>query len=525
MKKLLSSCFSLLICLSFVVSPLCLGAESVSPIVEIIAETVFSEFIGEGVKEAIEDNSLPDAGIFGCAEKVMKRALEIAMQNPSVDSNTGDISLTVPNFDIITGKEQLQWTVRKRNNLGEVTETFTDSILIEVTFLLTDNWSGQYYDKNTGVTYYSNALNICITRTNGSVARYVVVFGDSFNYSRNVTWSYPTVSISAQSGCTLYSVSGGVIGQALQTNFYTENVIFNIDNLNSITTDLNSLINNANAYPDPIGIYSRRGSAIAADGITYPVDVDICHGVFNFRLLGLNNGTKYEMGVYCNRYLKTGFMVTNNPIHIATNNTYYSTNNYSNNYYNYPLTGGTIIDKNNYIDKDLPTLAPVFDLDTSLPDWDLDLLDLIPSILDLLDGDLLPDLTDLLGKLLDFFGAMPDIDMEWNPDTSLNTNNYWDLDFPSDDSGGGGSGGNVIVTVDVNVDFPPVTVQTHAVEDIVSVNTFPVIETYTVPPAIQTQAETFLDSGESLVTSFGLLPVYAFLTLIGIAVAVIFKGA
>ena len=523
MKKIISSCFALVICLSFLVSPLCLGADSISPIVEIIAETAFSEFIGEGVKEALEEGSMPDSGIFGCAEEFMKKALEKAMENPTVDSNTGDLSLTMPTFDIITGKERLFWTIEKRNDLGEITETFTDNILIEITFLLTDNWSANYQDPATGITYYSNALNIAITRTNGSTTRYVVVFGSGFNYSRNVTWSYPSVSISAQGGCTLYSVSGGLIGQAISTNFYTENCIFSVSDTNSIDTDLNLINSVSSAYPNPIGIYSRRGNSIAADGINYPIDIDICHGCFNFRYLNRNNSTKYESAIYCNRYLRTGFMITNNPVHITTNNTYYSTNNYSNNYYNYPLTGGTIIDKNNYIDKDLPTLAPVFDLDTSLPDWDLDLLDLIPSILDLLDGDLLPDLGDLLGRLLDFFGNMPDIDMQWSPDTSLNTNNYWELDFPSDDSGGGGSGGdNIIVTVEVDITRPLVTVYDY--EDPVSLNSLPVITTYTVPADIQTAADTVLDSANSILNTSDLLPIYAFLTLIGIGVALVFKG-
>lgn len=104
MKKILSSVFALFICCSFIVSPLCLGAETSISIPEILIETIFSEFIGEGVKEAVQDGSLPDSGIFGCAEKVMKKALEIAMENPTVDGTTGDLSLTVPTFDIITGK-------------------------------------------------------------------------------------------------------------------------------------------------------------------------------------------------------------------------------------------------------------------------------------------------------------------------------------------------------------------------------------------------------------------------------------
>lgn len=496
MKNKILSFLSVLICLCFFVSPLCVGAEVIS-LPEILLETIFSEFIGNIDK--VMNGEMPNSGAMGAADKILKKAYETALEHATADNN-GDIQLTLPTFDIITGKEQLQWTVQKRNNLGEVTETFTDDILIEVTFLLTNSWSVDYLDPATGVTYYSNALNIAITRTNGSVKRYVVVFGTNFDYSRNVLWSYPTISIAAQGGCTLYSVEGGVIGQALQTNFYTENCIFTVSDTNSITTNLNDLITNVNAYPSPIGIYSRRGGAVSADGINYPVDVDICHGCFNFRLLGTNNSTKYEMGVYCNRYLKTGFTMTNNSLHAATNNTYYSVNNYSNNYYNYPISGGTVIDKNNYQNLDLPALAPVFDIDTTDPDWLDTLLALLPSLLDLLDVDLLPDLADLLGRLLDFFGNMPDIGLQWNPDTSLNPNNYWELDFPSDDSGGGGSGGDVVPWDPP--EYPPVNTQPFIPAVYPTLST-----TYTYPTGYLEGMGKMLDNGWDMADTLGLTAV------------------
>lgn len=518
MKKFISSVFALFICSCFIVSPLCMGAETSLSLPEIIIETIFSDFLGNIDKA--KNGELPNSGVMGAADKILKKAYETALEHATTDSN-GDIQLTVPTFDIITGKERLEWTIKKRNSSGEVTETFTDYILIEVTFLLTDSWSIEYSDPASGVTYYSNALNIAITRSNGSVRRYVVVFGTGYNYQRNVSWSYPTITVSAQSGCTLYSVENGIIGQALETNFYTENCIFTVSDTNSITTNLNDLISNVNAYPDPIGVYSRRGGAVSVDGINYPVDIDICHGCFNFRLLGTNNSTKYEMGVYCNRYLKTGFTMTNNSVHAATNNTYYSVNNYSNNYYNYPISGGTVIDKNNYQNLDLPALAPVFDIDTTDSDWLDTLLALLPSLLDLLDGDLLPNFADLLGRLLDFFGNMPDIGMKWDPDTSLNTNNYWELDFPSDDSGGG-SGGDVLVTVDVNITRPIVTTYTY--EDPIEIETLPIISTYTMPVEVTDRTSEILSNTTSFLHNIGLIPIYAFLTLIGIGVAIIFKG-
>lgn len=511
------ACFT---CLAFVCSPMCCGAVGEVEIAEVILETIFSEFLGENIELIMSDmgnGKVPDSGVMGAASKILDKAYEIALQNATLNQDN-DIQLTMPTFDIITGKEQLSWHIQKYDSNGNPTESFTDDILIEITFLLTDNWSAEYLDKNTGVTYYSNALNIAITRSNGSVKHYVVVYGSGFNYSRNVSWSYPQISITAQSGCTLYSVEGGLIGQAIETNFYTENVIFTISDTNSITTDCNSVISFPTGYyPEPQGIYSYRGSAVSANNpLNYPVDKDICHGVFYFKNNAVSSTSFRSNGFYCNRYLKTGFMITNNSLHSATNNSYYSVNNYSNNYYNYPITGGTIIDKDNYQSLDLPALSPVFDIDTTDSDWLDTLLALLPSLLDLLDGDLLPDLSDLLGRLLDFFGNMPDIGLQWNPDTSLNPNNYWELEFPSDDSGGG----NGDITVNVEITRPKIP----------AINTSPHVTFYypTVTTTalssnvIQAGAE-FVDWGKEVTDLTGTTNIIIICGLIGVGIMLIFK--
>ena len=522
MKKILLSALSCAMCAVFLLSPL--NAYATAPVLEeVIADTVYSEFLG---RAADTEADLQKRGIAWIIKKVLESRYSDGIRNATTNQN-GDLQITVPRYDLVTGKYQLKWSTYDLN--GNVTKN--DSLLVECTMILGDSWNFEQYDEATNTTYYSNGLNYSITRSNGSVRKYFVSFPSTFNYNSAVSFSQNSINVSAQNGCTLFDVSGGQINQVIETGFYCASTRFTQNTINSIDSDINLLMTGRqtnNQYSTDISaFYSSYGSTISASSNTlYPVDKDICHGAFLCKYLKLD-GTNNSTGVRfdASQYLWTGFVVTNNPSHKNVINQYYITNN-TKNYYVDPIDGGTVVNKNNYQEKNLPQLAPAFDIDTSLPDWDLDLLDLLPDLIsalgDLFDGDIL----DMLGKLLDFFGNMPDIGLEWNPDLSLNPNNYFDIELPAlPDSGGGGSGGNVVVTVDVNVDFPPVTVQTHAIEDIVSVNTFPVIETYTVPPAIQTQAKTFLDSGESLVTTSGLLPIYAFLTLIGIAVAVIFKGA
>ena len=529
MKTKILSFLAVLTCLCFCASPVCCCAVAEPIVEEVLTETGFSEFLSNGAKEFITDPSSAFkkyGGIHGFLEGTLIDMYKNAIGNSVVGSaNTPEF--TVGNFDIITGKYQLTWDIGKYPSLMETVPSsiFSDDILIECTMLLCDSWSTEYKDPATGVTYYSNALNISITRTNGSVSRYIVVFPSSFNYSRHVSVTADYVSISAQGGCTLYSVSGGVIGQVVENNFYMENVRFNCNNVNLTTVNANSTlttIQQVKAYPT--GIWSYRGGTISSPGIDYPIDKDICHGVFNFYFPfsdGSSSSRSYPF--YCLRYLTCGFYTTNNSNHQAVVNNYW-VNNYNQNYYNYPITGGTTITKDNYNDLNLPSLKPVFDIDTNDSDWLAQLLALLPTLIDLLDGDLLPDLLDFLGRLVDFWGNMPDIGMEWNNDMSLNNNNYMELELPSNnppDSGGGGSGGDVLVTVDVNITRPLVSsvVTSYWLQVDVSTET-----TATYPVAVVSAAPELWKKSDAVLNVLDLMPVYGLLALVGVAVAVLYKG-
>lgn len=524
MKSKILSFLAVLTCLCFTASPLCVGAVTAPIIEEVVLETAFSELIAESKKALTSDGSDSyDNGILGISNYVYRHAMEIALQHATADNNTNTPVLQTPAFDIVTGKYQMTWDIGKYSSLMETVPSsiFTDDILIECTMLLCDSWSAEYKEPTTGVTYYSNALNISITRTNGSISRYVVVFPSSFNYSHAVSVTSSYVAVSAQSGCTLYSVSGGVIGQVVESNFYMENVRFNCNNVNLTTVNANSTLNTipqVKAYPT--GIWSYRGNSVTSSGIDYPIDKDICHGVFNM-YFPYNDGSSgsRSYAFYCLRYLTCGFYTTNNYNHQGVVNNNW-TNNYQQNYYNFPLTNNTPITKDNYLDLNLPALAPVFDIDTKDSAWLQTLLALLPTLLDLLDADLLPSILDLLGHLTDFWSNMPEIGMEWDVDPTLNNNNYMELDFPSSnppDSGGGGMGD---ITVNVEITRPKIP----AIDTSPHVTLYyPTVTTTALPANIVQAGAKFVDWGKEITDLTGTTNIIIVCGLVGVGVMLIFK--
>lgn len=535
MKNKFLSFLAVFTCLCFCASPLCVGAEIPPVVIEILAETVFSYLLQD-----LEAEDGTPAGLAGMQKHVVESIFENALEQPIINPDTGEASFVLHSYDFVTGKYQMTFETAQYNSDWTVKDTFTKDILVEITMCLSDVSLGSYTDPNTGVTYWANGLNIAITRPEnwitgsnigGTVKHYFVQFPLNFDYSRQVTFTGNSISSSSQGGCTLYSVSGNS-RSVMETNFYTESAVFTFNDENDITVSANSLytpptINPPNAQvPLPLGIISTRGSSITSPGLDLPIDKDICHGDLAMFFQRYNTGTNAISGsaqgrIYCNRYLSVGFLSTNNPTHSA----YLVNNNVDNSQKNYYISnyqGGTIIDK----DSDIGTkISPVFELDPSLPDFLDVLLALIPTLLELLDGDFLGDMAGLIGALVDFFSHMPDIGMEWNSDNQLNTNNYYEVDFPSyypPDSGGGGTGGDITVNVTVDITRPLVTVYDYS--DPVSFIELPVITTYTLPTAVKEQAIDIVSDTNTFFTDTGLIPIYGFLTLIGIGIAVIFKG-
>lgn len=489
LKTKFLSFIAVITCLSFCCSPL--SAFALLPELEqVVLETAFSEFISTS-KDIAEGGQYQ--GYSGITQKVVKDTMKEVLQNARLDSN-GRINLDVPPFDIITGKYQMTWDIGRYPSTLETVPSsiFHDDILIEVTMLLTDKPAYNYWDPATKTAYYSNALNISITRTNGSVNKYCLKFGSNYVYSRHVK-AYPTyINVTGQSGCTLYSIGAdGQLGGIVEQNFIMEDVRFNTTTENITTVNCNSVFDVSSSYKQyPTGIFSGRGNTISSPGIDYPIDKDICHGRLNFYYPS-TSGNSSTQSFYCLRYLTCGFYTTNNPTNQGIVNQYWTTNS-TQNYYNYPLTSGTVITPDNYLDLNLPSLAPVFDIDTTDSNWLELLLALIPDLLDLLDTDMLPNILDLLSRLLDYFGHMPEIGMEWNPDLQLNPDDYFELDFPSAPDDGGGGGGSGTITPWEPPEYPPVNTAPFIPA------TYPTIPTGTLPTNFAQNMGSVLQDGWDL---------------------------
>lgn len=504
MKKLALSFISCITCLCFIISPMCCGATG-ELAEEILEDTVFSYMLSG---DTSEDNQFSQLN-----KKAITTAWNYALNNATLHNN--QIELKMPSFDIITGKAT--YSVQFEDG-GTYTWT------VEVTSVMcTAEMAALYNYASTstgGDIIYANAFNVTITKPSG-VTKYVIEMPANYNYNSNVTVGNDRVTIAVpSSGVKLYGYNNGT-KTLMASNFSMSNVIFNTMAYNSSDNDVvMATVPTGNYKQYPIGIYSGVGGSVPSSSpLRYPLDVDILHNNLAIKYMSSQEGnTSFTGKTYRPlQYLYVGFLSTNS--HSSSLNSYW-TDNSKQNYYIYPVSGGTTIDKNNYTDYS-NQLAPVFTLDPELPDV-LDVLsDLIPAILDLLSPDIDLSLTDLLGRLLDFFGHMPDIGLQWDPDLNLNPNNYFDVELPSlpgSGGGGGGSGGDITVNVDITrPKIPEVNTEPH-----VSIY-YPTVTTTAIPPTIISAGKEFVDLGKDITDMCGTTNIIVICGLIGVGVMLIFK--
>lgn len=438
-----------------------------------------------------------------------------ALEHPTLTAGETDVQpvFTIPTYDMIQGKVQLQWTVGDYDGYGTLISSKTQNILLEATVISTDtptSIASTYKDPITGITYVPNAINLSITRENGNITRYVILYND-FDFSRRRSPSANTYAISA-GAASLYSYSDDTgIGGAVASNFYTQNIIFNNNPVNSITFDVNSVTDRpdlTNRTSLPAGIYSYSGNAVSSNSpLDYPVDIDICRGVFNFQYLGVDGsgltGNKYAVGFYCNRYFYTSFVNTNDPVTGAVFNSYRTDNYNKNFYYDQTFVGGTQITNNNYNDYYNGVLAPMFspDIDWSVPDISDLLASLVPDIELALKPQIDADMSLLKANIDNYFKFMPDIGFEWNPDLELNNNNYLELSPPDlpDDPGGGGGGGSIVTWVPPQYD--PVNTSVYIPAVVPSYSTYVAA---TAPAHVITGGKNVFSMGYGVLDTLGL---------------------
>lgn len=496
---------------------------------DIIEDTIFS-FLLQGSGVPVDGDTAHEVykGLSGLEKSIYGEMLEYMItKNPLIQPDSegnNKLSFTIPNYDIVTGKYMLHWILEDGSE---------DDVLVECTIILSDTPEAladlppikvpEYGD----IYYYANALNYTITHTDGTVKRYVVVLPVGFNY-KSLSISSTNITTGNLSGCTLYEYSGGSDiskSRPLRTAFYVQGLRFNVSEYNSIRQDFNDLVTPSSSLQQkPYGFASYSTQVISQQSpLTYPHDIDICSGGVYGLYHNLENPSRFSAyGCIINRLFTCSFVTTNNSTKGNNLNRYWITPQTQNYYYNDYIQGGTTINETNVNNYFNGALLPAFDIDPDLP---------LADILDLLT-DLLPDMQvgmrptldlstgALFDRLVDFYGNMPDIGLNW--ETPLD-NDYWDIDFPPiPDSGGGGSGGDITVYVTVDITRPLIT--TYQYTDPLEIASLPQITTYTMPVAVQDSAKSILDTGEDVLEDSGLIPIYAFLTLIGIGIAIIFKG-
>lgn len=497
---------ALSLCVSFVAR--CADGESWE---DVIKDTIFT-----GLIQKSEENG---NGFPSLIRHIGDRILYYSWLNATKDNND-NLQFSIPNYDVLTGKYMLHYVLDN---------DFEDDVLVECTALLSDTPAALPALPSVTVAvygdiyYYANALNFTITRTDGDIKRYVVTYPAGFNYTSPI-FSNSSYSIGAQSGCTVYEYRGGenvTNNRPIKTNVRMNVVRFNTSTVNSIRKNLSDLYTPSSLYNSkPAGFYGSNSGISASAPISYPSDIDIVLGsVGAVYMASSGSGSSNIPTFNWNTEFMCSFATTNNPQKGNQLNTRWTTPQTQNYYYNDYIQGGTTINEtnvNNYFDG---AFLPAFDIDPDLPLDDIIALltDLAPDFqlamrptLDLSTGA-------LFDRLVDFYGNMPDINLDW--DTPLD-NDYWDIEFPPiPDSGGGGSGGDITVTVDITRPLVPQVVTTYWLDLDVGTQT-----TVTYPVALVSAAPQVFDKADEVVDTLEIMPLIGLLAVFGVAVSILFKG-
>lgn len=490
---------------------------------EIIEETIFSLPIqASGIPVDSETAFGVYKGLTGLERAIYGEMLGYMItKNPLIQpdsSGNNKLSFTIPNYDVLTGKYMLHWV------LDDDTE---DDVLVECTVILSDtpdalvNLPPIKVPEYGDVYYYSNCLNYTITHSDGEVKRYLVAYPTGFNYTSPI-FSNTSYAISAQSGCTVYEYRGGsniLNNRPIKTAVRMPVVRFNTSTVNSIRKDLSDIYTPSSSYNSkPAGFYGYNSGISASSPISYPADIDLILSLGAVYMASSGSGSSNIPTFNLNTEFMCSFASTNNPSKGNQLNTRWVTPQTQNYYYNDYIQGGTTINETNVNNYFNGALLPAFDIDPDLP---------LADILDILT-DLLPDfqvgmkptldlsIRDLFDRLVDFYGNMPDVNLDW--DTPLD-NDYWDIEFPPIPDSGGGSGGDITVNVDITRPLVPKVTTNYWLELDVGTQT-----TITYPVALVSAAPQVFDKADEVVNTLEIMPLIGLLAVFGIAVAILFKG-
>lgn len=493
------------LCVSFVAR--CADGETWQ---DVLKDTIFT-----GLIQKSEDNGV--SGFTGLVHNIGDRILYYSWLNATKDSNN-NLQFKVPNYDVVTGKYMMHWV------LADGSE---DDVLVECTALLSDTPAALPALPSVTVAvygdiyYYANALNYTITHSDGEVKRYVVTYPAGFNYT-SPSFSNDNYAIAANNGCTLYEYRGGenvTNNRPIKTNFRMPVVRFYTNTVNSVRKEFSDIYTPSSSYySKPVGFFGSNSGISSTAPISYPTDIDIVMGGVGARFDAISGGGANIPTFNWNLEFMCSFATTNNPTKGNALTTRWTTPQSQNFYYNDYIQGGTTINEtnvNNYFDG---AFLPAFDIDPDLPLDDIIALltDLAPDFqlsmrrtLDLSTGA-------LFDRLVDFYGNMPDINLNW--DTPLD-NDYWDIEFPPIPDSGGGSGGDITVNVEITRPLVPIVTTNYWLELDAGTQT-----TITYPVALVSAAPQVFDKADEVVNTLEIMPLIGLLAVFGVAVAILFKG-
>lgn len=523
MKNKFLAFLACLTCCIFCLSPVsAFGA--VLEIATIIGETIFSDFIARSKEKDDEGNR---KGLVGALRDYQLFFPEGSFLNPIIAND--EISFKVPNYRVCTGKVHFNGEFVFYGDNDLPVSTVPCSQVIEVTFLAMDteynNFDYQHKtaltkEDGTGKFLFGNALNVRVTDNLGNETNFVMACRS--NLYSHVSVGNTRVSIET-AYYDIYNYTGDTLRDVIYENKYNYGLRFNQRTTNSINEDIRYVVS------PPSGNTSYISGSTPSGFLPYGVTsgsrspysrltiADICEGRVNLaykRSVNSSNTAWLASSFYPLTYLYTSFFVTNNNTDENTINTYWTELHQQNYYIDNIFEGNSIINKNNYHDWGGGALAPVFELpDVDLPSLPLaDILDILTDLLPDVKANLQPSidvgLDSLFDRLLDFYGNMPDIGLEWSPD--LDNNNYWEIELPDlPDSGGGGGSGSVWVPPE----YEPVNTSVYIPAVVPSYSTYVAA---TAPAHVLTGGKNVFSMGYGVLDTLGIWSLVVPLAIVGI---------
>lgn len=433
----------------------------------------------------------------------------------ALDNQLGTASVTVLNYAFFQGKTQMRYL--SRDNVER-------SVNIDIGMYYLENITGSQYSDSAapkvhdvdGNTYIAN--NIYFDIWYSDVTHYRIRYKPDDYMSLNSVFNYNAfpssgdlyLRIMRPNNGRFFDVSDGSdYGTELTTWGNSSSYInFYYEQRNTIVfTPLGAYYNNqAHQYFFDNSADSELTLTNNIISGKYPCPKDICFNALKYTQYTSSGSASYlgRTPFYVGAFLDTN----SRSLNTSFNNMSSSKKQCINYYYDNTVTGGTTIDNSNKT----TVLNGVFANDFDLNGLFTGIADLSATIKPLLDLSL-PDIESITYNK---FSNMPDFNNDWGTGTD---NDYyllpWDNIPPTT--------GDINVLVTVEVERPLVTSIIY--DDDVHLESFPVIATSTIPSYIQTNSGQMWTIVGNVFNNSEYIPIIGFLSMIGVAIAVLLKGA